>query len=443
MSTKSKATLAVAACCAVQSQAFAAGFIEDSKASFGLRNFYYSQDTRNKDIASQQQWGQGFIFDAQSGYTQGDIGFGLDALVLSGFKLDDGGHIGKADASRIPSASGLFPTDDGHSVNEFSSVGVTGKVRYAKSVLRYGELQPILPVIWRNDGRLLPQTFNGWQLESQELDSALITLGRLDHAKGRASSDQTGLSTTGANGVGGKFVNQFYYGGVDYRLTKNLKVQYYFGSLQNFYWQDFFGLTYDTSTPIGKMTLDLRYFVSRSDGKNSSASGRAEGYKTVGYWHSGDSDTGEVDNRTASALVSLSNKGHEFSLGYQAMYGDSQMPYLDQGNGANMYLFTQRIVYPFNNAGENAWMAQYNYDFAGLGVPGLKSSLTQIYAFGAASKLSERKETESDIEIFYAVQSSSLKGVGVAWRRGIYRSDLKDRDITQDRFIISYTIPLK
>ncbi|TXH89370.1 MAG: outer membrane porin, OprD family, partial [Pseudomonas sp.] len=36
---------------------YAAGFIEDSKASLGLRNFYINQDTRNADGATQEEWG--------------------------------------------------------------------------------------------------------------------------------------------------------------------------------------------------------------------------------------------------------------------------------------------------------------------------------------------------------------------------------------------------
>ena len=38
---------------------YAAGFIEDSKATIGLRNFYINQDTRNQDANTQEEWGQG------------------------------------------------------------------------------------------------------------------------------------------------------------------------------------------------------------------------------------------------------------------------------------------------------------------------------------------------------------------------------------------------
>ncbi len=56
----SKIALAVAFGILAQ-QASAAGFIEDSKASLDLRNFYFNQDNRDTEKASSKEWGQGFI----------------------------------------------------------------------------------------------------------------------------------------------------------------------------------------------------------------------------------------------------------------------------------------------------------------------------------------------------------------------------------------------
>ena len=48
--------------------------------------------------------GQGFILNYQSGFTQGTVGFGVDALGLLGVRLDGGGRAGKSGltASRAP-----------------------------------------------------------------------------------------------------------------------------------------------------------------------------------------------------------------------------------------------------------------------------------------------------------------------------------------------------
>lgn len=110
----------------------AAGFIEDSKASLTLRNFYIDTDNRNGSAApsKQNEWGQGFMLNYASGYTQGTVGFGVDALGLLGVRLDGGGRAGKANVERQPGT--IFPLEhDGSAVDEFSSLGLTAKMRIA------------------------------------------------------------------------------------------------------------------------------------------------------------------------------------------------------------------------------------------------------------------------------------------------------------------------
>ncbi|MEL7938212.1 OprD family outer membrane porin, partial [Pseudomonas delhiensis] len=56
-----RSTLALAiATAALAQQASAGGFIEDSKASLGLRNFYINTDNRNGPASpsKQEEWGQ-------------------------------------------------------------------------------------------------------------------------------------------------------------------------------------------------------------------------------------------------------------------------------------------------------------------------------------------------------------------------------------------------
>ncbi|HEX5364582.1 MAG TPA: OprD family outer membrane porin, partial [Gallionella sp.] len=91
------ATLACLACC-LSPIAGAAGFIEDSKATLQLRNIYFNDDFKDEAGMSakaaanaqskKEEWAQGFLLDAQSGYTRGTVGFGLDALGMLGVRLD-------------------------------------------------------------------------------------------------------------------------------------------------------------------------------------------------------------------------------------------------------------------------------------------------------------------------------------------------------------------
>ena len=88
-----KSTLAFAVAAGVLAQqAGAAGFVEDSKASVTARNFYINQDNRDGAAkpSKQEEWGQGFLLNYTSGFTEGTVGFGVDALGLLGVRLDSG-----------------------------------------------------------------------------------------------------------------------------------------------------------------------------------------------------------------------------------------------------------------------------------------------------------------------------------------------------------------
>ena len=426
----------------IAQQAGAAGFVEDSKATLGLRNFYINQDTRNQDANTQEEWGQGFQFNYTSGYTEGTVGVGVDALGLLGVKLDSGkGRHYNPDSKKYSGT--VFPTDsDGRAEDQFSSLGLTGKVRLSKTEARLGTLQPKLPVVTFNDGRLLPQTFEGGQITSSEIDNLTLIGGQLEHAKGRSSSSNEGLSIGGANNAKtGPFSNQFRFAGADYKIGKDLLAQYYYGNLEDFYQQHFLGLTHNWAIGPGALKSDLRYFHSSSDGKNGNAAGRAEGYKSSGYWEAGDANRGEVDNDTWSALFTYSLGGHAFSAGYQQVEGDSAFPFLNQGDGATAYLITDRQIGKFLSSGERTWLAEYAYDFSKVGVPGLKAVATYLSGDNIQAAGGEQKEWERDFRLDYALQDGPLKGLGFSWRNASLRGNTA-ADQDENRLILSYSLSL-
>ncbi|ATH79904.1 MULTISPECIES: OprD family porin [Pseudomonadaceae] len=439
-----RSTLALAITAAALSQAASADFLGDSKATLDMRNLYFNEDVRDRDIPSTQEWGQGFILNYQSGFTEGTVGLGIDAIGLLGVRLDGGGRSGKAGIDRNPGA--LFPLDsDGSAVSDYSKAGVTAKARLSKTELRLGTLQPKLPVVTFNDGRLLPQLFEGGQIVSNEIEGLTLTAGQLEHAKGRSSTDSRGLSIAGSNNATtGQFVNTFYFAGGDYKVTKDLTAQYYFGNLEDFYKQHFLGLIHNYALGGGNLKTDLRYFYSTSDGKNSSESGRAEGYRSNGYWTVGDSKRGEVDNRTWSALFTYSHSGHELSAGYQQVSGDSAFPYLNAGDGATSYLITDRQIGrggKFLSAGERTWLAGYAYDFGKLGISGLKASVMYLSGDNVDSAQGERNEWERDLRLDYVLQEGSLKGLGFSLRNASLRGNV-GADVDENRLYVTYSLPL-
>ncbi|MEZ1315189.1 OprD family porin [Pseudomonas fluorescens] len=412
-----------------------ADFLRDSKVTLGLKNFYFNNDNRDGTAvpSKTEEWAQGFLLDFKSGYTDGMIGFGVDALGLMGVTLDSGKgrHVG---SSMIPSDS------DDSAVDEWSRLGLTGKVRVSKTELRLGTLMPKLPILVANDGRLLPQTFEGGQITSSEFKDLTLIGGRIEHATGRGSSDQTGLAATG----GTRESNAFDFAGGDWKITRDLTAQYYYAHLDDYYSQQFFGLLHTwTITDNQSLKTDLRYFKTDSSGKNGSGT---SGYRISGYT---DGNDGEIDNRTWSAALIYSLGAHAFTAGYQSVSSGSGFTQLNQGGlpdkgagGVSLYLYTDRLIQTFTRAGERTAFGQYAYDFAALGVPGLKASV--IYLSGDNIKTATgntQKEWERDFSLDYTVQSGALKGVGLGWRNGQSNSEAS-RNQEQNRLIVSYSIPL-
>lgn len=64
-----------------------ADFFKDSEGRLALRNYYFNDGFRDGG-EDRKEWAQGFLLKLQSGYTEGPVGFGLEALGLSGIRLD-------------------------------------------------------------------------------------------------------------------------------------------------------------------------------------------------------------------------------------------------------------------------------------------------------------------------------------------------------------------
>ena len=214
-----------------------ADFLRDGKATLGLKNFYFNNDSREGAAkpSKTEEWAQGFMLDYKSGYTDGVFGFGVDALGLLGVTLD-GGKGRSVGSTMIPVGS------DDRPVSQWGRLGLTGKVKVSRTELRYGTLLPRLPVLVANDGRLLPQTFEGGQVVSRELANVTFNGGRIEHATGRGSTDRTGLAAVG----GQRESNQFNFAGADWRVSRDLLAQYYYGHLEDYYSQQFL----DWFTPL-------------------------------------------------------------------------------------------------------------------------------------------------------------------------------------------------
>jgi hypothetical protein len=440
---KSNLALAVAVGVLAQ-QAGAAGFLEDSKASISSRTMYYDADMRegaSTPANRQRETAEGLKFDYLSGFTQGTVGFGIDAQALVGIHLDGGkGH------HPTGNANSFFPSDGNEAADEWSRLDGNVKARFSKTEAHLGgALAPNLPILIANDSRLLPQTFEGGTITSKEIDNVTFNFGQLEHASGRASSNSTGLSVAGAT----QDSNKFLYGGADWKVTKDLMLQYYYANLEDFYKQNFLGLVHVYPIAANQsFKTDIRYFDSSSDGKNGDPGFQFNNNNGFAK------EKGVVDNKTWSAMFTYTLGGHAFLLGHQRVSDDGGFVFLNQGSliddkgrqegagGASFYSFTDATVGSFIRAGENTTFGQYSYDFASLGVPGLKASIgylngQDIKATNGVGK--DLSEHETDARVDYVIQTGMLKGFGTTLRHGTYRGNTSTLDQDQTRLIFNYT----
>lgn len=403
-----------------------AAFIEDTKAGLELRNFYFNRDYRNDggntaSTASGQSkseaWAQGFLLRVESGYTEGTVGFGLDALGLLGVKLDGG-------AGRT--GSGLMPDNyDSQTPDDWSEVGFAAKAKVSDTVLKVGTLQFKNPAIGTSDSRLLPQTMQGAQIVSKEIKGLTLDAGYANRINHRDSTNNQvmALNTGGRRGIsieGGAANNQsddFRFLGGSYQVSKDLTATYYYSNLEDLYKQHTYNLVHVLPIGDGKsLKTDLRYSRSKDDGSSN------------------------VDNKAFGAMVTYSLSGHAFGLGYQKMSGDTGFAYV--GGATDPFLVNYVQINDFANADEKSWQARYDFNFASIGIPGLTFMTRYITGDNfERSNGTEGKEWERDMDIGYTFQEGALKNLNVKWRNATARNNYGN-DIDENRLIVSYTIPL-
>ncbi|MCO6059396.1 OprD family porin [Pseudomonas sp. MOB-449] len=395
-----------------------AEFIKDSKASLELRNFYFNRDFRqdNAAQAKAEEWAQGFLLRYESGFTEGSVGVGVDAIGLLGVKLD---------SSPDRSGTGLLKRDREslRAQDDYGEVGVTAKLRASRSVLKVGTLLPKLPVVQYNDSRLLPQTFQGGHLNSMELDGLTFDAGQLKQVNQRDSSDYEDMTI--ASGAAraitvrrGTTSDEFNFGGATYKWNDSLSTGYHYGELDEFYKQHYFSVLH--VLPLGdKQSLksDLRYARSTDEGSSN------------------------VDNKAFGAMFTYALGGHAFGLGYQSMSGDTGFAYI---NGTDPFLVNYVQIGDFANKDEKSWQARYDYNFASIGIPGL--TFMTRYLSGDNIDLGtgreDGKEWERNMDIAYVFQDGALKNFGIKWRNATVRSTNFGSDIDENRLILSYVMPL-
>ncbi len=392
----------------------AASFLDDSSATLQARNYYFSRDYSDivgpNSQSKAEEWAQGFILNFASGYTPGPVGFGVDAIGLLGLKLD---------SSPDRTNTGLLPVDDdGRAPGNYSRLGLAAKARLSNAELKFGELQPNLPVLAFSDIRLLPPSFQGTALTSREIDGLTLQAGHLTSTHLRnEGGDEKMIAMLSYQPQRQAQSDAFNYAGGDYDFNAGrTRVSAWYGQLEDIYQQRFLGLKH--SQPVGGdwvLGANLGFYDASESGAHL---------------------LGNIDNRAFFSLLSAKHGGHTVFLGYQGMYGDSAFPRVF----ANIAPLGNEVpTYEFASTDERSWQVRYDYDFAALGLPGLVSTLRYIDGDNVdTGKGYEGRDRERDIDLGYTVQSGPLAGLNVRVRNAMARSNYRT-DVDENRLVFNYT----
>ncbi|GLZ86893.1 porin [Metapseudomonas resinovorans] len=388
------------------------GFVEDATATLNLRNFYINRNFVNPTYpqGKAEEWTQNFILDAKSGFTEGPVGFGVDMLGLLSVKLDGG---------KGTRGTQLLPVhDDGRPADDFGRLAVAGKMRVSKTELKVGEWMPVLPILRSDDGRSLPQTFQGGQVTSQEIDGLTLYGGQFRQNSPR---NDASLEDMSMNGRAAFTSDRFNFAGGEYAFNeKRTLVGLWYAELEDIYQQQYLQVMH--SQPVGDWTLgaNLGYFNGKENGSALA---------------------GDLDNQTWSALLSAKYGGNTFYVGLQKVSGDDAWMRVNGTSGGT--LANDSYNSSFDNAKEKSWQLRHDYNFAAVGVPGL--TLMNRYISGDdahVGSVTDGKEWIRETELAYVVQSGAFKALSVKWRNSSIRRDFSNNEFDENRLIISYPLSI-
>ncbi|MDH1011739.1 OprD family porin [Pseudomonas nicosulfuronedens] len=389
-----------------------AGFLEGAKASVLLRNFYMNRNYVGEARQGKaEEWTQSFILDARSGYTQGTIGLGLDVLGLYSLKLDGG---------KGTAGTQLLPThDDGRPADDFGRLAVAGKAKVSKTEFKAGEWMVVLPILRSDDGRSLPQTFQGAQVTSKEIDGLTLYGGQFRQNSPRNDASMQDMSLFNRPAYTS---DRFNFAGGEYRFNGDRTlVGLWNAQLKDIYQQQYLQLQH--SQPLGNWVLgaNIGYFWGKEDG-----SARA----------------GDLDNRTFSGLFSAKYGASTFYLGLQKVMGEDEWFRVNGTSGGTLANDSYNASY--ESAKERSWQLRHDYDFAAFGVPGL--TLMNRYIQGRNvhnTSTDDGREWGRESELAYTVQSGTFRTLNLKWRNSSMRRDWgSTNSFDENRLIISYPLSL-
>ncbi|RON78189.1 OprD family porin [Pseudomonas fluorescens] len=412
------------------------GFLEDQSLKLKTRMEYMNRDYKNGagNVSNgdgtfksgyRQDTGVSQLLTYESGFTQGTVGFGLDAMAMGSVKLDGGsGRRG----------NGLFAVDsDGNPEKSQGKIGGAVKFRVSDTVLKYGQQFVASPVFATDDSRLIPEVATGTLITSKEIKGLELSAGRFT-----ALSKQTGMGRDSIGGLpdedgnGGKGLTNINIFGASYSFTDNFTGALAASDADDYFKKYYVNLNY--TLPINdEQSLNFDF-----NGYHTKGDSRGDLVDAIG-----DGTTG-VDNNLWSLAAAYSIGAHKFTLAHQRSSGDNAYYYGVDGN-STIFVANSIQISDFVGRDERSWQARYDLNMKTYGVPGL--SFMTRYVMGdhiTTNGLGEGKENEWNAESKYVIQEGPAKDLSFRLRYAMYRSNGAYSGYSSDnndtRLIVEYPL---
>ena len=413
------------------------GFIEDSKLDAHARVLYMNRDFRNdrgqySDDGSKlnsynEDTGLGLKAIYESGFTQGTVGFGVDAFGLQGIKLDSSG-------SKFGNNQLVARKNGEKAANYSSRAGGAVKARLSSTVVKYGEQFVGLPVLHTADSRLLPETTTGFLVTSNEIDNLELNLGHFTALNAKDASRFDSYND-------GQLRSLDLIGG-RYNFTNDLSAAYYYsdaelghkGAGREDVKKHYTNVNY--TLPLANaqsLNFDFNMYNTKFKDKDASAGNRSS-----------------KNNIWSLAAAYNFLDAHTVTFAHQRSTGGNKGGYeYGHDGGDTVYLANSFQYQDFEKQGEKSFQARYDLDMATYGVPGL--SFMTRYARGTNIKdqtgdtnRNNGKNWEGNVEAKYVLQSGVAKDLSFRVRHATYRANdaAGVADTNEVRLIVEYPLSI-
>lgn len=374
-------------------------FVDETKVNLTAKNYFFTRDYKKESAyPAARDWAQGFIFKAQSGFTDGKIGFGIDALGLVGINLL-GKNTHYATANVLPVNQN---NERPHTTGEFR---LTAKAKMSETTLQAGTLTPMFPVLFSSPTRLFHQNYRGTQIKSNEIKNLTLNAIYVDRVNQRDSTNFEYLQLANPNGrfESAAISSRLHMLGGEYKVNNHYSVQFYNSILHDIYQQNYLDVKSKIPLLEGNLNTNVRLFLSKDNGGALA---------------------GTIDNQHFSGSLGFTQNNHTFTVGYMQSFGDSALPTL---SGTEPYVTIDSMSADFINQDEKVYMLRYDYDFKDTSLNGFKimTRYTNGYDINLPQFHKDNfKQNSWDIDLNYKVQSGILNGLNLRARYMKYRNNM-------------------